>query len=36
VDLVAHQFAAVEPGPAADLVVESLLRGVERRATEQS
>ncbi|HEY3708320.1 MAG TPA: helix-turn-helix domain-containing protein [Amycolatopsis sp.] len=28
VDLVAHQFTDLTPGPAADLVVDSLLRGV--------
>jgi AcrR family transcriptional regulator len=28
VDLVAHQFTDLPPGPAADLVVASLLRGV--------
>jgi hypothetical protein len=28
VDLVAHQFTDLAPGPAADLVVDSLLRGV--------
>jgi AcrR family transcriptional regulator len=31
VDLVAHQFADVAPGPAADLVMDSFLRGVESR-----
>jgi AcrR family transcriptional regulator len=31
VDLVAHRFDSIEPGPAADLVVESLLRGVQPR-----
>jgi AcrR family transcriptional regulator len=31
VDLVAHQFVDVAPGPAADLVVDSFLRGIESR-----
>jgi AcrR family transcriptional regulator len=35
VDLVAHQFADGQPGPAADLVVDTLLRGVERRRPAQ-
>lgn len=31
VDLVAHRFDDLPPGPAADLVVESFLKGVHRR-----